>query len=159
MTLAKSPSLGLLCASGAARHWTELCTSKSIMQACALFLGFAEPQFATWLSHDAPASTAPLRATFLNLALWQWIAFVLVGALSAAAGFALSHGLLRMLGVLAGRTRVKWDELLIGNLRQPAAGLVTLLVLRALTPALELGDNARSVIGKVLVVAFIATLT
>jgi small-conductance mechanosensitive channel len=37
--------------------------------------------------------------------------------------------------------------------------LVTLLVLRALTPALGLGPDARSVLGKVLVVAFIGALT
>jgi small-conductance mechanosensitive channel len=118
-----------------------------------------EPRFASWLERDAPIWTAPLKTTFLDLALWQWIGLVLAGAASAAAGFVVSHVLLRTFGVLAAKSRVKWDELLIRNLRQPLGGLVTLLVLRALTPALGLGAEARNVVGKVLVVAFIATLT
>jgi small-conductance mechanosensitive channel len=124
-----------------------------------LSLASFEPRFASWLERDAPTWTAPLKTTFLDLALWQWIGLVLAGALSAAAGFVVSHVLLRTFCVLAAHSRVKWDELLIRNLRQPLGGLVTLLVLRASTPALGLGAAARDVVGKVLVVAFIATLT
>jgi small-conductance mechanosensitive channel len=124
-----------------------------------LLLGSYEPRFAGWLERDAPIWTAPLKTTFLDLALWQWVGLVLAGALSSAAGFVLSHVLLRALAVFAERSRVKWDELLIRNVRKPAGGLVTLLVLRALTPALSLGPQANSIVGKVLVVAFILTLT
>jgi small-conductance mechanosensitive channel len=127
--------------------------------ASASHLASFEPRFAGWLERDAPVWTAPLKTTFLDVALWQWAGLVLAGAVSAAAGFVVSHVLLRTLGVLAARSRVQWDELLIKNLRQPVGGLATLLVLRALTPALGLAPEARGMVGKVLVVAFIATLT
>jgi small-conductance mechanosensitive channel len=127
--------------------------------ASGLLLGFFEPRFSAWLNRDAPSWTAPLKTAFLDLALWQWIGLLLAGLLSSAAGFLLSHVLLRALGVLAGRSRVKWDELLIRNVRTPAGGLVTLLVLRALTPALGLGPEPSAIVGKVLLVAFILILT
>ena len=122
-------------------------------------LGSFNPRLAGWFEREAPAWSAPLSTSFLDLALWQWLGLLLAGALSAVAGFLLSHVLLRLLGTLAARSRVHWDDLLIRNLRQPAAGLVTVVALRALTPALGLGAAASAVVGRVLVVAFIAALT
>jgi small-conductance mechanosensitive channel len=117
-----------------------------------------EPRFAEWLDHGAPRWAAPLRATFLELALWQWLGLALALVLSYGAGFVVSHAFLRVLSSVAARSRAIWGKLLIQNFRRPAGGLVTLLVLRASIPALGLGDEGRAIAWKILVVAFIANL-
>jgi MscS family membrane protein len=85
-----------------------------------------------------------------GLAWWQWLAVPAVALLAAALGTLLGWVTRRLLGRIAARTRVTWDDRMLGRLGGPLTLLWSLGVGAAAQPVLDLDAGAAAVVQRAL---------
>lgn len=89
-----------------------------------------------WIQDHLPALL--LRPGPLDLLWWQWIAVVVLLAVSVAIGAFASRMLRRALVRLVAGTRTEWDDAVVSRIGGPLTAALTLAVVAALLPWLSL---------------------
>lgn len=94
-----------------------------------------------WLLEHLPQ--ALLRPGPFELLWWQWLALPLLLALAAVLGYAARRMVRPLLGRLAARTKVEWDDALLARIGAPLTAAGTLVAAAALLPWLGLYQPAQ----------------
>lgn len=96
-----------------------------------------------WLGDHAPV--AFFSVSFVGLQLWQWLAILIALGLGWLVSRWLGHWSVRLARRLAARTVVTWDDALVRALDGPAGLVVWAVVLFAVSPAIGLAPEVRTV--------------
>jgi MscS family membrane protein len=108
---------------------------------------------APWLLERLPVWS--LRHGPQGVAVWQWIALVLLAFVCLAIGSLLAMGVLRLLVPIARRTMTPWDDALLARARGPLSLFAAVGLAKWLLPIVALDDAASTTVGEVLTAALL----
>ncbi|MCA9641367.1 MAG: mechanosensitive ion channel, partial [Myxococcales bacterium] len=99
------------------------------------------------------------RISFLQLAIWQWIALLLASVLSLLSAMVATRFILRFATKLAARTANKFDDALVTRLRGPMRLLLSTWMLSALMeftkPSIPAEGTIGRIVGTLLIAGFV----